>query len=452
MSELEKASATGNQSDYVRRLHQQIVQKDSIIKLLQVQVKNLEASGADAAALDRLTTALGEAEARLAEYEAREEADAGLHRKVMAQEAELESLRPAAERTRRVEAALALKDAEIERQRDMLRRAEVEDAKVGRLESDNQRLRRELDEVSRELGRLREGSARGGKGSSGASGAEAAELARLRERVADLEASLEVARAMAGSGGGEAGASGQVPGIDREDLKLLQEVIEASQVLEDVPREGRDPREVMEQVGEALAALRAQLGLERIATVGEKFDPDRHVVGTLHYSEEAPHDTVLVEEAAGYRIGTRVVKPAEVTVARNPWFCERCQVTAVSGATFCHHCGTRISNRAKDLGPLPDAVQGDRVRTALEAAAAARSRGDLTAARGPLEAALAESPDEPRLLEALVQIDESEGRFADALARLERKSGARRDRRDLERVRERLRAKQDILERLRTLR
>jgi molecular chaperone GrpE len=61
-----------------------------------------------------------------------------------------------------------------------------------------------------------------------------------------------------------------------------------------------------------------KLGVERIKSVGEGFDPAVHeAIQQLETSEHAP-GTVAAELQAGYRTGDRVVRPALVVVAKAP--------------------------------------------------------------------------------------------------------------------------------------
>jgi molecular chaperone GrpE len=61
-----------------------------------------------------------------------------------------------------------------------------------------------------------------------------------------------------------------------------------------------------------------KLGVERIKSVGQGFDPAVHeAIQQLETTEHAP-GTVAAELQAGYRTGDRVVRPALVVVAKAP--------------------------------------------------------------------------------------------------------------------------------------
>lgn len=61
-----------------------------------------------------------------------------------------------------------------------------------------------------------------------------------------------------------------------------------------------------------------KLGVERVKSVGQTFDPAVHEA--IQHQETAEHEpgTVAAEYQAGYRIGDRVVRPALVVVAKAP--------------------------------------------------------------------------------------------------------------------------------------
>ncbi|MBX7191853.1 MAG: nucleotide exchange factor GrpE [Sandaracinaceae bacterium] len=61
-----------------------------------------------------------------------------------------------------------------------------------------------------------------------------------------------------------------------------------------------------------------RMGLSRVKTVGERFDPSVHdAIQQVETDEQAP-GTVIQEVVAGYRLGEKLVRPAMVVVARKP--------------------------------------------------------------------------------------------------------------------------------------
>jgi molecular chaperone GrpE len=61
-----------------------------------------------------------------------------------------------------------------------------------------------------------------------------------------------------------------------------------------------------------------RIGLTRVKTVGERFDPNTHEALQQVDSAEHPPGTIVAEIAPGYRVGERLVRPAMVVVARKP--------------------------------------------------------------------------------------------------------------------------------------
>jgi molecular chaperone GrpE len=65
-----------------------------------------------------------------------------------------------------------------------------------------------------------------------------------------------------------------------------------------------------------LLALFERGGVRPIATVGLPFDPLRHVAVAVARDGRVPDGTVVDEELRGYTAGDRVLRHAEVVVAR----------------------------------------------------------------------------------------------------------------------------------------
>jgi molecular chaperone GrpE len=71
---------------------------------------------------------------------------------------------------------------------------------------------------------------------------------------------------------------------------------------------------VSQQVNDVLA----EMGIERIATVGEAFDPHFHEAVATEESTEFDANTISAELLRGYRIGNRVIRHSMVKVATTP--------------------------------------------------------------------------------------------------------------------------------------
>lgn len=59
-------------------------------------------------------------------------------------------------------------------------------------------------------------------------------------------------------------------------------------------------------------------GLKPLDAKGKSFDPHEHEVVQVVETAEAPDQSVLEEVRKGYRLGERVLRPAQVRVARAP--------------------------------------------------------------------------------------------------------------------------------------
>ena len=71
-------------------------------------------------------------------------------------------------------------------------------------------------------------------------------------------------------------------------------------------------------VGRRLTTLLNQLGVQQIGTPGELFDPHRHEAITTETRADVPEGTILRVTQPGYLVGERVIRPAQVVVARAP--------------------------------------------------------------------------------------------------------------------------------------
>lgn len=57
-------------------------------------------------------------------------------------------------------------------------------------------------------------------------------------------------------------------------------------------------------------------GVKRISSEGQPFDPEIHEAVTVEQSDEHPEDTVISELQPGYRIDSKVIRPARVKVSK----------------------------------------------------------------------------------------------------------------------------------------
>jgi molecular chaperone GrpE len=73
----------------------------------------------------------------------------------------------------------------------------------------------------------------------------------------------------------------------------------------------------LRQVLEQMEAILARQGVQRTGRTGERFDPERHEAVGVHQTDDVPDQTIVDLARSGYTMGDRVMRPAEVIVARN---------------------------------------------------------------------------------------------------------------------------------------
>jgi molecular chaperone GrpE len=76
--------------------------------------------------------------------------------------------------------------------------------------------------------------------------------------------------------------------------------------------------EGLRAVLEQMDAILEREGVQRIGERGEPFDPSRHEAIQVIETAEAPDRTVVDVARSGYARGDRVLRPAQVVVARAP--------------------------------------------------------------------------------------------------------------------------------------
>jgi molecular chaperone GrpE len=140
----------------------------------------------------------------------------------------------------------------------------------------------------------------------------AAQLARVEDRykraVADLDnyrkrVAREVQRHMEES-------------RDRLISDWLQAVDSVERALRMDPE--APERDGLQAVVEQMESILARQGVQRIGAAGERFDPERHEAIAVRDSEDVPDQTVVEVARSGFAVGNRVLRPAQVVVARSP--------------------------------------------------------------------------------------------------------------------------------------
>jgi molecular chaperone GrpE len=138
------------------------------------------------------------------------------------------------------------------------------------------------------------------------------ELARIEDRYKRALADLDNYRKRA-SREVERRAAEVRESMIRDWLDVVDSVERAIQIEPQGPcREGLQA--VMQQIDSVLA----REGVTRTGAPGEEFDPERHdAVATRAGDGTAPH-TIVEVPRSGFALGDRVIRPAQVVVARAP--------------------------------------------------------------------------------------------------------------------------------------
>ena len=99
----------------------------------------------------------------------------------------------------------------------------------------------------------------------------------------------------------------------REWLEAVDTVERAARMDPDGPL-GQGMRALLDQI----EGLLARRGVQRIGEAGEPFDPERHDAVEVRVTTDAPENAVVEVIRAGYAVDGRVLRPAQVAVARRP--------------------------------------------------------------------------------------------------------------------------------------
>jgi len=84
--------------------------------------------------------------------------------------------------------------------------------------------------------------------------------------------------------------------------------------------EGIDPENPLalglRHVLEQMEAILERQGIRRVGEAGERFDPERHEAVAIRETNEVPDQTVVEVVRSGWAVSDRVLRPAQVVVAR----------------------------------------------------------------------------------------------------------------------------------------
>lgn len=434
-------------AEYYRKLNQQLIQKDNIIKLLQLKLKNLETN------LGGTVTELpADDDERKGKgpRKIRPEVDETRLRELTARVAELE------QDNQRLAGELAQSQDEAARRERTLQAVESRPSVVDTSAHNREveRLRTQLADAKRELDRARDEAERqkaqdrwpGGtdpilkedlsKAERELAAAQG-EIAGLKEQIEELRNRPEPAVSMA-----------EPPSADQ--LQLMQLVIgllQKANALEPHLPAGAD---------DAVRGFKGQLheiakaaGIQRTRTVGAAFDPKLHQAVETVYSNDHPHSSVLQELSPGYSAQGAVVRLADVVVALNPYYCAQCDKVAVEGSRFCHVCGSRVLGREKEGVRILD--ERATCISQIELASSYEIAGNISGASTHYQKALGIDPKNARGLAGMARVAEAEGNYDEALKYLDQVLPLDPDSPDLHRAKERILVKLEILAKLRAL-
>ena len=447
-------------AEYYRKLNQQLIQKDNIIKLLQLKLKNLETNltgpGGTVTELPgddddrkgkgprKLRTdsddKVRELSARIAELERSNERLSNDLTTSQEEIARLETLRVD-------EKALAEAKAQ-----EPPRPQSVVDMSAHNREVE--RLRLQIAEKSRELDRAKDEVERQKSAERWPAGADPilkedltraerdlaaarSENDRLKEQIEMLQNRPEPAVSLA-------------PPPSGDQMALMQMVIGLLQKANEL-----EPH-MPNTADSTVRAFRAQLteiaksaGIQRTRTIGAAFDPKLHQAIETVYSSEHPHSTVLQELSPGFSAQGAVVRLADVVVSLNPYYCASCDKVAVEGSRFCHVCGSRVLGREKEGVRILD--ERATCLSQIELASSHEIAGNLGLATVHYNKALTVDPKNARALSGMARVAEAEGRYDEALRFLDEVLPLDPESPDLHRAKERILVKLEILAKLRSL-
>lgn len=94
----------------------------------------------------------------------------------------------------------------------------------------------------------------------------------------------------------------------------LERAVQASSEAQDVAA----VRDGVQMVLKLFEDTASRIGLERVPSVGERFDPNLHDAFQQQETDAHPPGTIVAEYQPGYRLGDRLLRPAMVVVARKP--------------------------------------------------------------------------------------------------------------------------------------
>lgn len=457
-------------SEYNRKLNQQIVQKDNMIRLLQMKLKRHEeeaAGGADARVRE-LESRLDERERRVTELESevhglQEEmetqsgvrAGAEPSARVEQLEVECENLHDQLSHLRRevtrLEADMEKKDSHIEILRGEARegqetvdslRQKLEQQKDGQLSTPREVMELTdgdslFEPVSRRIraldlpragaeelrGLLREirfdliQEAR----------ERTDESERLRQQIKDLESRLEensalrerlqrVTDELENQRRDQTSGRAPLPAVRPEPSQGLVygtiQMMDEFNELYSLPEasDGEDVRSRIHRMHTLADKLVRDLQIEAVAAIGQQFDTRFHEVAEYVRSRDHEEGLIIDELRRGWQRGGEVIRPALVKVVKNHHQCSNCGNDVRVGSAFCDSCGNRLESLDAPCSDLRNTAE-----MYWNTGRIFEDKGLTEKAREYFRQAVALEPENNHYLFSLGRVLEKAGEFGEAL-------------------------------------
>lgn len=261
----------------------------------------------------------------------------------------------------------------------------------------------------------------------------------LRLRIEKLESEL-AARVSTG----ESVFAGEDPGTISRMLTVADELQDAFAAL-DTGDFSEFKNRVTKQ-RETVRGLFRSLGINPVATIGEKFDANLHEVVEYARSKEHEDNVVIDEVRKGYVQNDRVIRRAQVKVIKNRAKCVTCGNVSRVGSAYCDGCGAKLETAAIPYRDLKNTGE-----MFFQTGRVFEEKGLFEKAREYYQQAVALEPMNGTCLYALGRSLDALGLYDDALTvfRKVSDSDARLD--EVRRAERNTQIKRNILEGLRNL-
>ena len=141
-----------------------------------------------------------------------------------------------------------------------------------------------------------------------------AEIARLRDQLLRTAADFDNFRKRARREQDDATRRGRESTV--KDLLPIFDNLERAAAHAESGADAKAVSDGIRMVTKQFVDTLDRMGIKRVATVGQPFDPARHEAIQHLESKEHPAGTVVAEVQAGYSIGDYLVRPAMVVVSK----------------------------------------------------------------------------------------------------------------------------------------